>query len=284
MIGDHQRDVPLGLAPPDPVAVFLEQRRVRLVPLRTLPARRLEEDGAELLLARVVRRQPNVAVRRPLLERVDDPVRLVEPLAGARLYVRRGLLMLPEARRIGGVQVDVRLAVDHPLGQRLSDPGPSLIQTAAADQSPFTSGGSPRIGMPSGVSERIPLIACLMPTDSSPTIDGISSSACSICSVEVVLRERELGRRKRRLLDRRQILRVVEDRAVRVRPDLEPGAVLALVHVRVHVADDRELDVALRVGEPVRRADVDHLVHCRRERDAGAGHARRASDSTHRRR
>ena len=59
-------------------------------------------------------------------------------------------------------------------------PGPSLIQTAAADQSPFTSGSSPRIGIPSGVSERIPLIACLMPTVSSPTIDGISSSACSI--------------------------------------------------------------------------------------------------------
>ncbi len=62
----------------------------------------------------------------------------------------------------------------------LPTPGPSLIQTAAADQSPFTSGSSPRIGIPSGVSERIPLIACLMPTDSSPTIDGISSSACSI--------------------------------------------------------------------------------------------------------
>ena len=30
---------------------------------------------------------------------------------------------------------------------------------------------------------------------------------------------------------------------MRVRADLEPGAVLALVHVRVHVAHDRELDV-----------------------------------------
>ena len=118
--------VPLGLAPPDPVAVLLEQRRVRLVPLRTLPARRLEEDGAELLLALVVRRQPDVAVRRPLLERVDDPVRLVEPLAGSRLHVRGRLLVLPEARRIGGVEVDVRLAVHHPLGERLSDSRPLL--------------------------------------------------------------------------------------------------------------------------------------------------------------
>ena len=35
--------------------------------------------------------------------------------------------------------------------------------------------------MLSGVSESSPLIAYLMPTDSSPTISGISSSACSIC-------------------------------------------------------------------------------------------------------
>ena len=63
---------------------------------------------------------------------------------------------------------------------------------------------------------------------------------------EVVLGERELGRRERRLLDRGDLLGVVEDRAVRVRADLEADAVLALVHVRVHVAHDRELDRALR--------------------------------------
>ena len=63
-------------------------------------------------------------------------------------------------------------------------PGPSFTQTAAADQRPFTSGSSPRIGIPSGVSERIPFTAYLIPTDSSPTIDGISSRACSIWSVK----------------------------------------------------------------------------------------------------
>ena len=63
-------------------------------------------------------------------------------------------------------------------------PGPSLIHTAAADHSPRTSGVSPRIGSVSGVSDRRPLIAYLMPTDSSPTISGISSSACSICSAK----------------------------------------------------------------------------------------------------
>ena len=155
-------------------------------------------------------------------------------------------------------------------------PGPSLTHTAAADQRPRTSGVSPRIGRPSGVSESRPLIAYLMPTDSSPTISGISSSACSICCDEVVLGERQLGRRQRRLLDRGDLVGVVQDRAVGVRADLEPAAVLALVHVRVHVAHDRELDRALGAGEVRHRADVDHLVDGRRERDRRAGHARQA--------
>ena len=38
-------------------------------------------------------------------------------------------------------------------------PGASLIQIAAADQSPRTSGVSPRIGLPSGVSASRPLMA-----------------------------------------------------------------------------------------------------------------------------
>ena len=63
----------------------------------------------------------------------------------------------------------------------LPTPGPSFTQTAAADQRPFTSGVSPRIGMPSGVREMSPLIAYFTPTDSSPTISGIRSSASTIC-------------------------------------------------------------------------------------------------------
>ena len=63
----------------------------------------------------------------------------------------------------------------------LPTPGPSLTHTAAADQSPLTSGVSPRIGIPSGVSEMSPLIAYFTPTDSSPTISGIRSSASASC-------------------------------------------------------------------------------------------------------
>src|SRR5207344_425729 len=106
--------VPLGLPTTDAISVLLEEPGVRLVPLRALPAGRLEEDRAERLLALVVRREPYVAIRCPLLEGVDDAVGLVEALARARLHVDRGLLVLPEARGIGRVQVDVRLAVHHP--------------------------------------------------------------------------------------------------------------------------------------------------------------------------
>ena len=63
----------------------------------------------------------------------------------------------------------------------LPTPGPSFTHTAAHDQRPLTSGVSPRIGMPSGVRAMRPLIAYFTPTVSSPTISGISSSACSIC-------------------------------------------------------------------------------------------------------
>ena len=60
-------------------------------------------------------------------------------------------------------------------------PGASLIQIAAADHRPFTSGVSPSIGIPSAVSDSRPLIAWRMPTVSSPRMSGISSSACSSC-------------------------------------------------------------------------------------------------------
>ena len=63
----------------------------------------------------------------------------------------------------------------------LAMPGASLIQMAAADHRPPTSGVSPRIGIPSGVRESSPLIAYRIPTRSSPRMSGTSSSACSIC-------------------------------------------------------------------------------------------------------
>ena len=80
-----------------------------------------------------------------------------------------------ECRSISDSPCTIHSATDLPT------PGPSLTHTAATDHRFFTSGVSPSTGMPSGVSESRPLIAYFTPTDSSPTISGQSSSACSIC-------------------------------------------------------------------------------------------------------
>jgi hypothetical protein len=90
--------------------------------------------------------------------------------------------------------------------------------------------------------------------------------------VEVGLREWELGRREGRLLDRGDLLGVVEDRAVGIRADLEADPVLSFVHEDVHVAHDRELDRPRRALEARHGTDVDHLVDDGGERDPRAGH------------
>ena len=54
--------------------------------------------------------------------------------------------------------------------------------------------------------------------------------------------------------------------------DLEVTTGLPLVHVRVHVADDGVLDIALCAFESRHWSHIDHLVHRGRERYVGAGH------------
>ena len=84
--------------------------------------------------------------------------------------------MSDDCRSISGSPCTIHSATDLPT------PGPSFTHTADAAQSPFTSGVSPSSGRPSGVSDSSPLIAYLIPTDSSPSTSGTSCSACSSCS------------------------------------------------------------------------------------------------------
>ena len=135
----------------------------------------------------------------------------------------------------------------------LAMPGASLIQIAATDQRPLTSGVSPRIGIAVGgqreqpvdrVADADPLVA----EDVGNELEGLLQ-----LRVEVVLGERQLGRRERRGLDRRDVVGLHEDRPVGVRADLEVAAVLALVHVRVHVAHDR-----VRRSRPAVSANMRH--------------------------
>ncbi len=91
--------------------------------------------------------------------------------------------------------------------------------------------------------------------------------------VEVVLGEGELGGREPRLGDRWDLVGGMEDGAMGVGADFHRPRGLSLVHEGVHVADDGEGELLPGLLEDRDRPDVDHLVHCRGERDAGAGHA-----------
>ena len=275
MIGDHQRASHSLSRRVTRVAELLEQRRVRLVPVRALPAGHLVEDRAQRLLARVERREPDVAVGLPLLRRMDDPVHLVEALARARTHVRACLLGLVDAGDVGGVDGDLGVALDHPLGDGLAD--------ARALLDPHR-GGRPQAGDLGRLAQhRQPVRGHReQPVDRVLHADGLVADDLGHqlerllhLQLEVGLRERQLGRRERRLLDRGDLVGVVEHRAMRVGADLEAAALLALVHVGVHVAHDRELDADAR-REARHRADVDHLVDHRRERDRRARHPREA--------
>ena len=113
--------VPLVLARHHGVGVLLDEGRVGLVPERSFPTRGLEEDRPQLLLRVVHRREALVAVRGVLLGRVDDAVGLDEGLGGAQAGVLATLLVLVEAGDVAVVDVDLGVAVGHPLGHRPAD-------------------------------------------------------------------------------------------------------------------------------------------------------------------
>src|SRR5205823_7834514 len=90
------------------LAVLLEKRLVRGVPIGTLPPGGFEEDRAQRLLALIERAEAYPSVGLPLLARVDDAIGLVEPLGSAPLDVRAGFLVLVEAGDVRARRVDLR--------------------------------------------------------------------------------------------------------------------------------------------------------------------------------
>ena len=107
----------------DPLPVLGEERLVRCVPERPLPAGGLEGDGAELRMADRGGRAPDGPVALPLLHRMDDAVGLVEALGRPGVDVLPGLVVVVEAGDIRAVRIDLGRAVGHPLGDALRDPG-----------------------------------------------------------------------------------------------------------------------------------------------------------------
>ena len=65
---------------------------------------------------------------------------------------------------------------------------------------------------------------------------------------------------------------VMEDGPMGVGADLHRATGLAFVAIRIHVADDRVGDLAVRRLENLDGTDVDHLMNRRRQRDGGTGH------------
>ena len=208
--------VPLGLAVVYLVGELLEQRRVRVVPVRPLPAGGLVEDRVERLLALVERRAPDRPARLPLLARVHDPVGLVEALGGAAPHELARLLVLVEARDVGRLEVDLGLALDHPLGHgaaharalldphRGGGPEPAHLGRLAEDRQAV---GRERQQPVDRVLDAHGLVAEDLRHELERVLHLLD---------EVVLRERQLGGGERRLLDRGDLLGVVQDRPVRV--------------------------------------------------------------------
>ncbi len=112
-------------------ARVVEQCGVGRVPVRTFPAGGFEELRAERLLAGVERRGAQRAqrgrgtgvARLHRLQRMEDVVDLDEVLLVLGLDVGRSELVGLEPVQVAGVQVDARVAVDHPLGHRLGHAG-----------------------------------------------------------------------------------------------------------------------------------------------------------------
>ena len=151
-------------------------------------------------------------------------------------------------------------------------PGASLIQIAAAAQRPFDLGRLAQDRHPvrrerqqavDRVADADPLVA----EDVRDELEGLLH-----LELEVLLGERQLGRRQLRFGDRGDLVGVHQDRPMRVRADFHVAAVLALVAVGVHVAHDRVRDLADGVGEHRDGPDADHLVDGRGERDRRPGH------------
>ena len=268
--------LPLRLAARDLFGIALEERLVRRVPVRAFPPSRLVKPRAECALTLVEGRDADRTVGFPLLHRVDDPVDLVEALRCPGGHVGTRLLRVVEAGDVRLVDVDLRRVAAHPLGDGPRDPG-TFFDPARRDRpQPVGLRALAQHGMPVGghrdqAVDRVPHTDALVVEHVGHQLERLGE-----LGVEVLLGERELGRRKRRLLDRWDVVGFDEDRAVRVGADFQVRTVLTFVHQRVHVPHDRELDLARGLREHRDRSDADHLVHGRYECDARPGHPRDA--------
>jgi hypothetical protein len=147
---------------------------------------------------------------------VHDAVGLVEALGGTALHVLRRLLVLVEARDVGMRQVDLRLALDHPLGQRAAHARALLHPDRRGRPEALHLGRLAEDRQAVGrqrqqAVDRVLDAHRLVAQDLRHQLEGVLHLLD-----EVVLRERQLRGGERGLLDRGDLVGVVQDRPVRV--------------------------------------------------------------------
>ena len=180
------------------------------------------------------------------------------------------LLLVVEAGDVGAVGVDdTGVAVGHPLGDDLRHTGTFLDPDGGGGPEVLDIGKltETRHGVGGEGEQTVDGVLDLGVAEHVHQLDGLFHLL-----VEVVGGEGHLGRTERGLFVRRDLVGVVQDRAVGVGADLHRAGRLALVAEGVHIADDRVADLVVGLGEHIERADVGHLVHGRDERDVGVGH------------
>ena len=243
MIGDHQRDSHsasrrVTRSPYSSSSGAFDSYQLRALPAGRLVERRRRAPARARRTARAARRGRTPTARPGW----TIPYILLKPSEARATMCVAGLLVRVRAGDVGLVDVDLGLAVDHQLGDRLAGARALLDpdrggRPQAADLGRLAEQRHPVVGDRQHAVDRVLHADGLVADDLRHQLERDLH-----LRVEVVLRERQLGRAQRRLLDRRDLVGVEHDRAVGVGADLEAGALLALVHVRVHVADDRVLD------------------------------------------
>ena len=252
-------------------SVLVDQGCVHLVPLGPLPASRLEEDRSQFHLARIGGDRAHPPVGLPLLAGVHDAVGLVEVLRAPGVDVVFVPGVAVEPGDVGGMGIDLGVSLGHPLGDHpphsraLLDPD-RRRRPKVLDLHRLTEEGH---GVRGEGQEAVGGVADLgLREDLGHQLQGVLH-----LGKEVLLGEGKFGWGQERLTQGRYVVGTVEDRPVGIGPDLHRPGCLALVHVGVHVADDREADFRTRGLQHRDGSDVDHLVDGRRERDGGPGHA-----------
>ena len=250
--------------------IAVHQIGVRLEPLGPLPGAGLEELGPQFLLSGEVGADPEVAAALPLLLGMHDAVGLVEVLRGAGPDVIVAPLLGVEAGHVGAVDVDhPGVAEGHPLGHHLGHARPLLDPDGRGRPQVADLGqlAQTRHGVGGERQQSIDGVLDLGVAQHVHQVDGLLH-----LKVEVVVGERHLGGRKGGLLVGGDLVGVVEDGPVGVRPHLHRPGRLALVAEGVHVPNDGIADLVVGLGQDVERADVHHLVHRGHQRDVGVGH------------